>query len=34
MNGREDNYTWSTAYVDNSQVVIVKRIQMFISYPI
>ena len=25
MNGREDNYTWSTAYVDNSQVVIVKK---------
>ena len=25
MNGREDDYTWSTAYVDNSQVVIVKK---------
>ena len=25
MNGREDNYTWSTAYVDNSQVIIVKK---------
>ena len=25
MNGRENNYTWSTAYVDNSQVVIVKK---------
>ena len=24
INGREDDYTWSTAYVDNSQVVIVK----------
>lgn len=24
MNGREDMYTWSTPYVDNSQVVIVK----------
>lgn len=24
INGREDNYTWSKAYVDNSQVVIVK----------
>lgn len=24
MNGREDLYTWSTPYVDNSQVVIVK----------
>jgi polar amino acid transport system substrate-binding protein len=24
MNGREDKYTWSTPYVDNSQVVIVK----------
>ena len=24
MNGREDEYTWSSAYVDNSQVVIVK----------
>ena len=26
MNGREDNYTWSTAYVDNSQVVIVSKV--------
>lgn len=25
MNGREDSYTWSTPYVDNSQVVIVKK---------
>ena len=25
MNGRENNYTWSTPYVDNSQVVIVKK---------
>lgn len=25
MNGREDQYTWSTPYVDNSQVVIVKK---------
>lgn len=25
MNGREKNYTWSTPYVDNSQVVIVKK---------
>lgn len=25
MNGREDSYTWSTPYVDNSQVVIVKE---------
>ena len=25
MNGREDLYTWSTPYVDNSQVVIVKK---------
>lgn len=25
MNGRETNYTWSTPYVDNSQVVIVKK---------
>jgi polar amino acid transport system substrate-binding protein len=25
MNGREDKYTWSTPYVDNSQVVIVKN---------
>ncbi len=25
MNGREDDYTWSTPYVDNSQVVIVKQ---------
>lgn len=24
INGREDKYTWSTAYIDNSQVVIVK----------
>ena len=24
MNGRESKYTWSTPYVDNSQVVIVK----------
>lgn len=24
MNGREDDYTWSTPYVDNSQVVIVR----------
>ena len=23
MNGREDKYTWSTPYIDNSQVVIV-----------
>lgn len=25
MNGREDEYTWSVPYVDNSQVVIVKK---------
>lgn len=25
MNGREDQYTWSTPYVDNSQVVIVRK---------
>lgn len=25
MNGREDDYTWSSAYVDNSQVVVVKK---------
>ena len=25
MNGREDNYTWSKPYVDNSQVVVVKE---------
>lgn len=25
MNGRENNYTWSTPYVDNSQVVIVNK---------
>lgn len=25
MNGREDKYTWSTPYVDNSQVVIVRE---------
>ena len=25
MNGREDQYTWTTPYVDNSQVVIVKK---------
>lgn len=25
MNGRENDYTWTTPYVDNSQVVIVKR---------
>lgn len=25
INGREKEYTWSTAYIDNSQVVIVKR---------
>ena len=25
MNGREDQYTWSTPYVDNSQVVVVKK---------
>ncbi len=25
INGREDKYTWSEAYVDNSQVVLVKR---------
>ena len=25
MNGREEDYTWSVPYVDNSQVVIVKR---------
>ncbi len=27
MDGREKEYTWSTAYVDNSQVVVVKKIQ-------
>lgn len=25
MNGREDDYTWSSSYVDNSQVVVVKE---------
>lgn len=25
MNGREDDYTWTTPYVDNSQVVVVKN---------
>ena len=25
INGREDDYTWSEAYVDNSQVVVVKK---------
>ncbi len=25
MNGREDKYTWTTPYIDNSQVVIVKK---------
>ncbi len=25
MNGREDKYTWSTPYIDNSQVVVVKK---------
>ena len=25
MNGRENEYTWSSAYVDNSQVVVVKK---------
>ena len=25
MDGREKEYTWSTAYVDNSQVVVVKK---------
>lgn len=25
MNGREDLYTWSTPYIDNSQVIIVKK---------
>lgn len=25
MNGREDKYTWSTPYVDNSQVAVVKK---------
>ena len=25
MNGREDSYTWSTPYIDNSQVVIVNK---------
>ena len=25
LNGREKDYTWSTAYIDNSQVVIVKN---------
>lgn len=25
MNGREKNYTWSSAYVDNSQVIVVKK---------
>ncbi len=25
MNGREDQYTWSTPYIDNSQVVIVRK---------
>ncbi len=25
MNGRENSYTWSSAYVDNSQVVVVKK---------
>lgn len=25
MDGREDDYTWSSAYVDNSQVVVVKK---------
>jgi len=25
MNGREDDYTWSTPYVDNSQVAVVKK---------
>ena len=25
VNGREEDYTWTTAYVDNSQVVVVKK---------
>lgn len=25
VNGREDDYTWTTAYVDNSQVVVVRK---------
>ena len=25
MNGREDSYTWSDAYVDNSQVIVTKK---------
>lgn len=25
MNGREDDYTWSKPYIDNSQVVVVKK---------
>jgi len=25
MNGREDDYTWSSAYIDNSQVVVVRK---------
>ena len=25
MNGREDAYTWTTPYVDNSQVVVVRK---------
>ena len=25
INGREDKYTWSTPYIDNSQVVVVKK---------
>ena len=25
MQGREDKYTWSEAYVDNSQVIVVKK---------
>ncbi len=30
MNGRENDYTWSEAYVDNSQVVLVKKVLPFI----
>ena len=31
MQGREDKYTWSEAYVDNSQVIVVKNCLLYTS---
>lgn len=33
MDGREDEYTWSSAYVDNSQVVVVEPTPALQSFP-